>query len=512
MSNTVTFTYPAGPNEVIVTGDFDLWRQSLPLVKQIDGAFSLTMPIPVKSLRDGNRLYFKYVVDGKWTISSDYPKASSSEDSSIFNNYIEIDEESKRASSFIPESVLPMSSSSSNLNKQSKRKMKIKRKIRKNKKTGEKTILSEETEIYDGNIGSDGSGTVTEQEMSTKENTPVEKAKPTPTTTTEAAAADDDDDDEGDAVVDKTPQHDTFAEAAKAKESLQEEPVFTVQPIVPEVEKAKPLAGETGPVIPKDADNIKEFNEVRNVDQEELNTRLNNELKEKEELSKEKEIKNEAVAAPAAIGKMTSLAGELGPVIPENAKDIKEFSEIRDEDKKPNSTETKYASLAGEPGPVIPENPSEIKEFNEIRKEADAAQTETATKTVPTEENQEFHIQPIVPEVEKAQPLVGEPGPVIPEDAANIKEFNEVRDVDQEELNTRLNKELKDKEDAVEVPKKTEAVAPAPKKTETTTAAPKPTATTTKVAKPAPKPKVAAKKPVPAAAQKKDKSGCCVIC
>ena len=594
MSNTVTFIYPAGPNEVIVTGDFDLWRQSLPMVKQIDGTFSLTMPIPVKSLKDGNRLYFKYVVDGEWVTSSDYPKASSTEDASIVNNYIEIDEESKRSSSFIPESVLPMSASSNNLNKQNKRKMKIKRKVRKNKKTGEKTILSEETEVYDGNNGSDSSAIITEQEVSTNENTPFEKTQPTTKTTTEALGKTDD------AVVDETLQNDTFAEAAKAKASLPAEPVFTVQPIVPETEQSKPLAGETGPVIPKDADNIKEFNEVRDVDQEELNARLNKELKDKEELSGKTNIKSEQVDAPAAVGKMTSLAGEPGPVIPENPSEIKEFSEIRDEDKHPQPTETKYASLAGEPGPVIPENPSEIKEFSEIRKEAETAKTETApneenqefhiqpivpevekvqplvgepgpvipqnaedikefnevrdvdqeelntklnkelkdkeavvetpkeaetakTETALNEENQEFHIQPIVPEVEKVQPLVGEPGPVIPQNAEDIKEFNEVRDVDQEELNTKLNKELKDKEAVVETPKKaetpkdTEPTVTATKKTEPITTAAKKTKTAKTTPKPAavkptPKSKVTAKKPIPATAQKKEKSECCVIC
>ncbi|KAG7825275.1 hypothetical protein KL909_001567 [Ogataea angusta] len=53
---------------VILTGSFDNWSQSLPLIKQRDGSFSLSFPFP----NDTEKVAFKFVVDGKWITSEDY--------------------------------------------------------------------------------------------------------------------------------------------------------------------------------------------------------------------------------------------------------------------------------------------------------------------------------------------------------------------------------------------------------------------------------------------------------
>ncbi|CAI5757234.1 unnamed protein product [Candida verbasci] len=86
MSVHYTFRWPEGPNDVIVTGTFDNWSKSLPLVKQGDGSFSLQVPLPpVKE-----HIYYKYVVDGEWEVN---PNEKSTKDSEgNYNNWIEADD------------------------------------------------------------------------------------------------------------------------------------------------------------------------------------------------------------------------------------------------------------------------------------------------------------------------------------------------------------------------------------------------------------------------------------
>lgn len=66
--NTNSYYRPAGPEEVILTGTFDNWSQSQPLVKQRDGSFKLDFPITADH---SGKLLFKFVVDGVWKVSSD---------------------------------------------------------------------------------------------------------------------------------------------------------------------------------------------------------------------------------------------------------------------------------------------------------------------------------------------------------------------------------------------------------------------------------------------------------
>lgn len=96
-----TFTWPAGPNEVIVTGTFDNWQKTLPLVKKADQSFELTVPFP----KDTPPVSYKYVVDGEWLVLGS--AKSDGNDPSIRNNYFtaeDLDDNVSVAGGAIPES------------------------------------------------------------------------------------------------------------------------------------------------------------------------------------------------------------------------------------------------------------------------------------------------------------------------------------------------------------------------------------------------------------------------
>lgn len=88
---------PAGPETVTVTGDFDNWGQLCPLVKQQDGSFEASVPLP-----DG-KVNFKFVVDGNWTTSENYPQESD-EGGNVNNVLTTADVAAKSAGAAIPES------------------------------------------------------------------------------------------------------------------------------------------------------------------------------------------------------------------------------------------------------------------------------------------------------------------------------------------------------------------------------------------------------------------------
>ncbi|GME91959.1 unnamed protein product [[Candida] boidinii] len=85
MSN-VKFTWPSGPNDVIVTGNFDNWSQSLPLLKQTDGSFEIIYPIDLSNKEKEDKIQFKFVVDGDWKTSESYEIET--DDSNNSNNII----------------------------------------------------------------------------------------------------------------------------------------------------------------------------------------------------------------------------------------------------------------------------------------------------------------------------------------------------------------------------------------------------------------------------------------
>ena len=78
-----TFRWPEGPTNVVLTGEFDNWQGTLPLDKTAEGDFRVTYPL-IFSQKD--KIYFKFIVDGEWTVSSAYPTEHGSD--GIENNYI----------------------------------------------------------------------------------------------------------------------------------------------------------------------------------------------------------------------------------------------------------------------------------------------------------------------------------------------------------------------------------------------------------------------------------------
>lgn len=64
----ITFTWPAGPSKVIVTGTFDNWEKTVQLDKSPKG-FSKTLGVPWDS-----KIVYKYFVDGQWQIDPSSPK------------------------------------------------------------------------------------------------------------------------------------------------------------------------------------------------------------------------------------------------------------------------------------------------------------------------------------------------------------------------------------------------------------------------------------------------------
>ncbi|CCK71796.1 Crp1p KNAG_0H03820 [Huiozyma naganishii CBS 8797] len=83
VSTQYTFCWPAGPSEVFITGEFDHWAGSLPLVKTSKGDFEITFPVEVEG---DDKFFFKFIVDGEWTASDAYSKEG--DGCGFENNYI----------------------------------------------------------------------------------------------------------------------------------------------------------------------------------------------------------------------------------------------------------------------------------------------------------------------------------------------------------------------------------------------------------------------------------------
>ena len=350
----ITFTYPAGPKDVIVTGDFCYWQKTTHLVPQHDGSFSLTMPLAYKSIKkedDGDYFYFKFVVDDKWTIDSRFgskvPQGSKVE---APNNFVKIDENSKRLSSFIPESALPSSQGSSG-----KRKVRVKRKMRKNKKTGETSIVSEDQEfVNQENLDAETSSFTSPSATPVPETNVNAIVVPTTDEAKDAFTKFEDNDgaaktaepeekniedvkpslsvagEPGVFVADPTLPvfNEKPQEEAEPKEEPKQEPVeeiieeethFVIQP-VEQPETKLTVAGEPGVQIADETNPV--FTEVRDVDQKQLNETLNAQLAEEqkaadEEATPEPEVtesaKPEEVAEETA-PKPEPVAGAAAPV------------------------------------------------------------------------------------------------------------------------------------------------------------------------------------------------------
>ncbi|KAG0654496.1 hypothetical protein C6P45_003362 [Maudiozyma exigua] len=264
MSNYV-FTWPAGPQDVVLTGEFDHWKGTMPLVKQANGSFELSFPIDTTK-----KFVFKFIVDGEWTVSDTYKKEADA--GGIENNYLNIEDivAVQSQENRIPESGgLPAATTagsgavtptptpnakqqrappSTNNRKKGKKgkKMKLKKKIRRNKKTGERTVMSQEVEEVD----------------TSETNTPVE---------------------EGDSTTEGTPDSVTPAAVDNDNKEVHILPIDQNKNTTQFQDTSAIAQSGPGPVLASNPNDIPEFRQVREVDADELNERLNKELKQEEE-------------------------------------------------------------------------------------------------------------------------------------------------------------------------------------------------------------------------------------
>lgn len=328
------FSWPAGPKDVILTGNFDDWKGSLPLVPNAKGEFEITFP--VKFENDQDKFFFKFIVDGDWTASDSYKKQSDGH--GFENNFIEVEDttsDNSNAGTKIPEAgSLPVTDtregsttpsdastskagrappSTSNRRKGKKKKVKVKKKIRRNKKTGERTIVSEEVEELDT------SNTATPAEDATEEE--VEEVEPSKSATpaqTETAAPDAKEDEQFHTLpTDQNKETTQFQDATAVAQS------------------------GPGPVLVSNPEEIKEFKEVSEVDADELNERLNKELNEennndnvpepevKEEVSEGKPVTESTTAAtvPTLDPRVNSETEEPSENVEETAKPAEKLQE-----------------------------------------------------------------------------------------------------------------------------------------------------------------------------------------
>ncbi|KOG99206.1 Crp1p [Saccharomyces eubayanus] len=339
-----TFSWPAGPKDVILTGTFDEWRGTLPLVKTARGDFEITMPVRLASKND--KFQFKFIVDGVWCVSDSFGKEHVSE--GIENNFIQITDlvetQEVVGASRIPEAggllcgkparvAGPPSTSNRKKGKRNnkKRRSKLKKKTNKNNKTSNESQEGDEEEKED----EDGlAGTTTEDVTGTsREETPV----------------------------------------AEPLDAASENPGdFHILPIDQNANTAslENFIGGPGPVLVSNPNEIKEFSEIRNVDAKELNERLN---------------KKEPVVEPAVepiIGEpVVENITEL-PLADEPSEETKEIAPKVDEPASELETITPVINEA-EAQPV-PETQESIAEPPKIEPVGKTVQPELVEKREPT--------------------------------------------------------------------------------------------------------------------------------
>ncbi|ODQ73512.1 hypothetical protein LIPSTDRAFT_263421 [Lipomyces starkeyi NRRL Y-11557] len=114
MGFSYTFNWPAYPpaEEVYVTGSFDNWSKSAPLAQNVDGSWSVSIPLP------SEKIVYKFVVDNNWVI--DRNAKTETDLSGITNNVLDLDDiaaastTSNLPGGYIPESGgIPIAAASS---------------------------------------------------------------------------------------------------------------------------------------------------------------------------------------------------------------------------------------------------------------------------------------------------------------------------------------------------------------------------------------------------------------
>lgn len=160
-----TFTYPAGPKDVILTGNFDNWEGSLPMIKDsTTGAFHITVPVKVEG-----KFYFKFIVDGGWSVSDRYGRES--DGNGFENNFITEQDITAVSGVPIPEAGGLLAQTRSRAPPSTSTRKKSKGKKSKNKKKAKKT---KKNRASTSTLSlEDSSATGTDDYNSSREGTPL---------------------------------------------------------------------------------------------------------------------------------------------------------------------------------------------------------------------------------------------------------------------------------------------------------------------------------------------------
>lgn len=229
---------------MILTGTFDNWSGSLPLVKTSTGDFSITLPL--KQEGDDDKVLFKFIVDGNWTTSEDY---ESFEDGGNVNNVLYLknlgEVDNKTSSSKIPEAgglaaaSIPIAGAA-----------------------GATAVASGTTTTSKDE--KDYKPTVLPSNEGNHASIAGEPGVHVPSNPHEISAFNE--------------VSDVNAKDLNAKLNKEnEEPELKTQVLPSSEGKHSNIAGEPGVVIPNNGFETKEFNETSNVDAKELNEKLDSE-------------------------------------------------------------------------------------------------------------------------------------------------------------------------------------------------------------------------------------------
>ncbi|KAK9323007.1 hypothetical protein V1517DRAFT_113492 [Lipomyces orientalis] len=348
MAFTYTFNWPADPpaEEVYVTGSFDNWSKSAPLAQNLDGSWSVSIPLP------SEKIAYKFVVDNNWVID---PSAKTETDASgITNNVLDLDDmtvastASSLPGGYIPESGgIPVAPASSSKPSEPVDEPPV------TKSTAPESVASGPTAT--------GSEVASAADTATMEPDSAPAGQSVPTATTSAEEPE--------------PQR----PATNGVESSEElAPIPTVMPQSRILHA--PFLGTPGIVIPANASEIKEFREVSTIDPRTLNepepttaesdaTVSESGLEPTPEIPAEPEptpVETVNVEPPETQGKITGLTGPppeilLGP----NDELPKPSIKSPEPEPEPITQEEAIGAFQAPPGIAIPTDTAEIKELQQ---------------------------------------------------------------------------------------------------------------------------------------------------
>ncbi|KAK9341508.1 hypothetical protein V1521DRAFT_421075 [Lipomyces starkeyi] len=336
MGFSYTFNWPAYPpaEEVYVTGSFDNWSKSAPLAQNVDGSWSVSIPLP------SEKIVYKFVVDNNWVI--DRNAKTETDLSGITNNVLDLDDiaaastTSNLPGGYIPESGgIPIAAASSS----------------RQPEPASEPAVTEPTAHATTAADSVSTG-------ATESPAAVEEIASEPTATIAAAEL--------------APERAT--NGVEHKEELA--PTPTVMPQSSTIHA--PFLGTPGIAIPANASEIQEFREVSTIDPRTLNepkpvimesapTITDSAEKITPEIPVEPEptpIDTVAVEPAPSQGKINGLPSPPGEVSLEPNDELPKPS-IKSNEQESITQDDAIGAFHAPPGPVIPNNAVNINELQQ---------------------------------------------------------------------------------------------------------------------------------------------------